>query len=353
MYSPRKPRTQALSGWQFAPWGDDACLRRRPMQSEHVLGPEHAEQLVAYLRFMRRKREQCVAEVAAEFKELRESRLFEEQYTREDVEALINGLLAVVRTTMKKDLQTSTANSVLLMKQVLEQAEKSGVTLSTDLSSTEDLNLLAGVEAWEQTVQGSGAAPQLRMSALGRAPGGHRAAPPLPSLGAPVQDPKLLDELETQKQANQDLTDKFQKLQVQCTQILREKTEIASQLEGARAMNDSFSSQGYGGEDPAFLKATIASLEAEVAAARSATATPVVQQGSGVDQLMAELHAAQARIAELSEQLDDAQAELSAKLEKTKQFLSMRTMLTKKNVVIKQLRDQLKENGIAPIGDCD
>ena len=31
----------------------------------------------------------------------------------------------------------------------------------------------------------------------------------------------------------------------------------------------------------------------------------------------------------------------------------MRTMLTKKNVVIKQLRDQLKENGIAPIGDCD
>ena len=44
------------------------------MQSEHVLGPEHAEQLVAYLRFMRRKREQYVAEVAAEFKELRESR---------------------------------------------------------------------------------------------------------------------------------------------------------------------------------------------------------------------------------------------------------------------------------------
>ena len=40
------------------------------MQSEHVLGPEHAEQLVAYLRFMRRQREQCVVEVAAEFKEL-------------------------------------------------------------------------------------------------------------------------------------------------------------------------------------------------------------------------------------------------------------------------------------------
>ena len=36
----------------------------------------------------------------------------------QDVEALVNGLLAVVRTTMKKDLQSSTASSVLLLKQV-------------------------------------------------------------------------------------------------------------------------------------------------------------------------------------------------------------------------------------------
>ena len=39
--------------------------------------------------------------------------------------------------------------------------------------------------------------------------------------------------------------------------------------------------------------------------------------------------------------MEDAQAELSAKLEKTKQFLSMRTLLTKKNVVVRQLREQV------------
>jgi len=66
---------------------------------------------------------------------------------------------------------------------------------------------------------------------------------------------------------------------------------------------------------------------------------------------MGELRDAQARIQELSMQVEDAQAELSAKLEKTKQFLSMRTLLTKKNVVVRQLREQLKENGIAPAGD--
>ena len=37
--------------------------------------------------------------------------------------------------------------------------------LNTDLSATEDLNLLASVQAWEQTVQGTGVAPQLKMRA--------------------------------------------------------------------------------------------------------------------------------------------------------------------------------------------
>ena len=44
---------------------------------------------------------------------------FGRRYTREDVEALINGLLAVVRTTVKKDLQFTSSSSILLLKQVL------------------------------------------------------------------------------------------------------------------------------------------------------------------------------------------------------------------------------------------
>ena len=144
--------------------------------SEHLLDTQHAEHLVEYLRFLRRKRDQCVSEIAAEFKELLQSRLLEDQrtpmlhtrrhgprsapgppegcsqrqltlppqagpiirvpaervgagwpysawfghrYTREDVEALINGLLAVVRTTVKKDLQFTSSSSILLLKQVL------------------------------------------------------------------------------------------------------------------------------------------------------------------------------------------------------------------------------------------
>ena len=240
--------------------------------SEHLLDTQHAEHLVEYLRFLRRKRDQCVSEIAAEFKELLQSRLLEDQrtpmlhtrrhgprsapgppegcsqrqltlppqagpitrapagrvgagwpysawfghrYTREDVEALINGLLAVVRTTVKKDLQFTSSSSILLLKQVLEQVEKAGLTVNADLSATEDLNLLAGVQAWEQTVQGSGVAPQLKLRAgVPKLQGLLTKA--LPTLGPPVSDPKVIEELQAQKLANEELTVKFQKLQVQC-----------------------------------------------------------------------------------------------------------------------------------------
>jgi len=321
------------------------------MMAEHVLAPDHANQLVDYLRFLKRKREACIAEVAAEFKELRESRLFEDQYTREDVEALINGLLAVVRTTMKKDLQGSGASSVLLLKQIFEQAEKSGISLSTDLLSTEDLNLVEGVRAWEESVKNSGAAPQLRMQARTGMLASRGQSLPGISAGM-VQDPRLLDELDSQKVANQELTQMFQKLQVQCTAIMREKTEAAAQLDSARSQLISYR-QSNSTLDPAYLQGEIARLESELAAARAMPMEPLLLPGqaAGVDSLMAELHSAQARIEQLTNDVDDARAELQAKLEKTKQFLSMRTLLTKKNMVIKQLRDQLGAHGIASVDD--
>ena len=106
--------------------------------AEHVLQPGHAKALVEYVGFLKRKREGCVAEVAAEFKELREMRLFEDNYTKDDVESLLSGLLAVVRTTLKKDLQTTMHSSVLILKQQFEQGEKAGMPLEIDLPATEN-----------------------------------------------------------------------------------------------------------------------------------------------------------------------------------------------------------------------
>ena len=66
---------------------------RRGGMGDHQLNPDHDRQLVEYLRFLRRKRDTAIAEVAAEFKEVNESRLFEESYSADEVANILEGLL--------------------------------------------------------------------------------------------------------------------------------------------------------------------------------------------------------------------------------------------------------------------
>ncbi|KAL1523142.1 hypothetical protein AB1Y20_018097 [Prymnesium parvum] len=307
--------------------------------SEHVLRPEHNEALVEYIRFQRRKRDTCVAEVAAEFKELKESRLFEDSYTREDVEALIDGLLAVVRGTMKRDMQTSMNSSVLLLKQVLEQAEKAGISIVTDYAATEDRALLDAVAAWESSIGAGTVAPQLKARA---ALGGARASAPLAVIGH-ATDPQLVAEVQELRSENASLADRFQKLQVQCTSILTEKTELKAQVE----------SMSRGGEEVVMLNEQVLRLQEELAQAREAAASQQTAEAptSGVEALLEELRVSQQMVAELSSKLDDANSELLAKLEKSKPFLNLRSMLNKKNVIVRDLRELLKANGIEAAND--
>lgn len=134
-----------------------------------ALSAENQAALIDFSKFGRRRREQCVAEVAGEFKETREMRLFEDNYTKEDVDALMDGLLALVRTTLQKEMKGTIHSSLLLIKQTLEQAEAGGVKIGFDVSRAQDKALLREVELWETKVAGGGVA-QLMVQAGGSAP---------------------------------------------------------------------------------------------------------------------------------------------------------------------------------------
>jgi hypothetical protein len=167
-------------------------------------------ELVKYLHFLRRKRDSAstyarprseprrsgmchkqshsrarvaVAEVAAEFNELKVSRLFDdENYAAEDVAAMLDGLLALVRSSMKQSLQTTNFGSVLLLKQVLEQCDEAQglpINIETDLTVMDDRSKLAAVERWDQDVHGgsSSAPPPLRVRAAVSSRQGARALP--------------------------------------------------------------------------------------------------------------------------------------------------------------------------------
>jgi len=312
--------------------------------ADHRLNADHDRQLVDYLRFLRRKRDNAIAEVAAEFKEVQESRLFDDSYSADDVMSILDGLLAMVRSGMKRDLQTTAFSSVLLLKQVFEQAERSddGWTLATNLPATEDIALLDAVEQWDQSVHGSsGSAPPLLAKAAVES-----RAPPSRSL-RPVgqaQDPRLVADLQGARDDNASLQERFQRMQVQTSTILREKSALQAQVEAMQA------AAGMSDEAEA-LRAQVDELQLQLQDALNANAAQA-DQGTGTDSLMRELHEAQDANAQLTADLDRANAELDARLERSTQFVNLRQMLKKKNDMVSQLRNTLADHGIR-VDDVD
>jgi len=308
------------------------------------MNADHDRQLVDYLRFLRRKRDNAIAEVAAEFKEVQESRLFDDSYSADDVMSILDGLLAMVRSGMKRDLQTTAFSSVLLLKQVFEQAERSddGWTLATNLPATEDIALLDAVEQWDQSVHGSsGSAPPLLAKAAVES-----RAPPSRSL-RPVgqaQDPRLVADLQGARDDNASLQERFQRMQVQTSTILREKSALQAQVEAMQA------AAGMSDEAEA-LRAQVDELQLQLQDALNANAAQA-DQGTGTDSLMRELHEAQDANAQLTADLDRANAELDARLERSTQFVNLRQMLKKKNDMVSQLRNTLADHGIR-VDDVD
>ena len=216
---------------------------------------------------------------------------------------------------MKRDLQSTMFSSVLLLKQAFEQAESNnGLTLTTNLAATEDIGLLEAVEQWDRSVHGSsGSAPPLsaRASVVRASPS--RTLRPV----GMTQDPRLIADLQGARDDNASLQERFQRMQVQTQQILREKSELQAQVEAMSA--------GSSDETEA-LRAQVDQLQAELQAAydREAAAPPPEQPSTGHDTLLRELHDAQDATAQLQASLDQAQAELDSRLERSTQFVNLK-----------------------------
>ena len=298
--------------------------------------------LVEFARIQRRQREKVASEVAADFKDMADTRLFEEQYSKEDLEIVMDNLLAVVRATIKRDLAEANHGAVILLKQILEQAEGAGVAVRADLAAAEDGALLEAVARWEEEVLAAGGT-QASLEARAAA---SRADARLGQIGR-MQDPKLVADLERATEANAQLAERVAKLRAQAETVGVDKGALAGRIaDGSAATAAAYDSAAAASDGAAALRAQVGALEAELAAVREAAGGG--GGGGGHDALRAELVAAQERVADLASQLGDAQAECVARVEKTKQAASLRQMLTKKNVLVKQLRDTLIANGIQP-----
>ena len=285
----------------------------------------------------------------------------------DDVVAILDGLLNVVRSDMKRDLSTTSYSSALLLKQCFEQAEEQRITLSTDLPCTEDRRLLGTMEQWDKDVHGGGGAPPPLLKARANMQT-RPSARALPVIGQ-AQDPKMLAELASTREDNATLQvcvraraclaccrsanahrlpffsfasqERFDRLQVQCSSAMREKSALQSQV---YALQDAAGGASAADQAMAELHQQIADLQHELSIAQ--------QSGGQNDALMNELHGLQDANAGLAAELDAARAESQQRVERSQQFVNLRQMLAKKNQVVRQLRETLQANGI-PLDDVD
>ncbi|XP_069675213.1 leucine zipper transcription factor-like protein 1 isoform X2 [Periplaneta americana] len=111
---------------------------------------EHHQMIVMnYMKFARYQRTQNLKAIEYAFKDVLDSRLLEETYTSDEVQELLLGLCKVVRADIETELISCTHMTILLLKQLFEQAEKWHLRLQADLSELENREQLEVVKALE------------------------------------------------------------------------------------------------------------------------------------------------------------------------------------------------------------
>ena len=315
---------------------------------EHLLQPQHAAALQDVLTFYAKKKNETISEVVAEFNELKEMRLFMDTYSKDDVESMLDGLLALVKTQMKNGMQHSLHSLVLLIKQIFEQAEKHSQTnFRVKLHITEDQALLQKVQEWEAALT-SGKSMQLRASAcVGLETESQQS---LATTIATASDPKLIARLDEYKADKSELEKRLANLQLKATQAESDNESLSAKVRGLEAQCDAMKSTSASSDvTVAQLQGKVVQLEAELTRVRAELSS--ASSSMKVPDLSTELSEAHRRADSLSELLEDARTEIAARVEKTKQFGNMRLMMQKKNATIKELRDILVSHGLSVPGD--
>ena len=106
------------------------------------LSYEHEEQLKSFLKFFRSKRNYQIQEVEACFADQLDV-MNEDMYTKDEIRRSMDSLCTAVRSSVLTDLQMTANMSMLVLRQLLEEAEASEIDMDLDMTIIEDQSLLA------------------------------------------------------------------------------------------------------------------------------------------------------------------------------------------------------------------
>jgi len=307
------------------------------MAEESELNEHHSEQLVAYMRFAKYQRSQCVRSVRAALQDTKETRLMDDTFTLEEVEEVVEAISEAVTSEIETELINASHTNVLLLRQVFGQGEKWHLNLETDLSELENRDLLEAVRKWEES----------EMT-------GAKAERPLAEKKklAPLHDggPAQLLNLQIQKleQENQGLRQRMRTVEGQTTGILEEKLKLEAEvgtLKEQLEKRGNEAQEGFGqAKEYEELNQTIEAVKEELAKEKN------LSDKSQKD-LETDLVSTKHRFLEVQHQLNMAEKELEKKFSQTGAYKNLKKMLASKNDTIKEMRRKL--NAYEPDTACD
>lgn len=257
------------------------------------------------------KRDLYVTEIGHIFKDMRESRLFEDVYSKDDVEEILSELMTSVRDSVKRDLEATTSMSALVLEQVLSAADDGGVSVAVDMSKTEDSGSISRIRDL---------ASAAGIGALGDLDVKRKNVVKLESMRE-EHNRLVADNLRLAEESAA-LRERYEAMQAAASAANRDKADAVAKLQAAHA-------------EAAALRAG-ASEAAAVAATAAAHAAEIESLRSELARLHAQAEGAKTRAL-------TAEKEREASVNSSKAFLMLKQLLTRKNAQLAELRAKVKK----------
>jgi len=282
------------------------------------LNNHHHQQAVNYIRFSRYKRVQSLKGVQQCFKDLEDSKLYDDTYTIDEVKEMLNELMKSVTNEMDMELLNSSHTSTLLLTQLLTQAEKWHLKLNCDVSDLENRELLEQIAEFEEK----------ELSIAGTADKSLKLNPINQTGGAEL----LNNEIERLKAENRNLLNVVKKKEEAVSDSDKLNKSLVAQINDAKSKDSS----------------VVQNLEKQVAnlqiALQSKNEGSVVMIGDGQNKdLLSDLTSTKHELLRTRKELETASEDLNLKFQQTTAYKNLKDMLTKKNDQIKTLRKSLQK----------
>lgn len=208
-----------------------ALFHSQPRHSPPLPHP-FTVQLREFLRFFEAKRDLFVNEAQATVKDVQEARLYDDVFSKSDVEDILMDVMIAVKERVKKDLETTSSMAALLLQQAFSAAETNSCTLHLDVAKAEDAAALAKMRdfAHAASLEGGAFGAGSPSGAAGSAGGAGGAAGPQVDVFREEHDRLLSENIRLAEEAAA-LRERYNSMQAQCTGLTQQKSELTSKVE--------------------------------------------------------------------------------------------------------------------------